>query len=159
MTSFKTIVHPTDFSSSSTAALNVARAIARAHGARLVLVHVVPYERVAGVVREMLTELETSREELETLRQRVDGPDLKFPVEGHLRRGLAPEEILEAAAETSADLIVIGTHGRTGLKRLLLGSVAESVLRGAPCPVISVKTPEQKPARIESGDRHGTIVV
>src|SRR5262249_7953655 len=57
-------------------------------------------------------------------------------------------EILRAARETGADLIVMGTHGRTGLTRLLTGSVAEKVLRKAPCPVLTVKTavPKKTPA-------------
>ena len=55
------------------------------------------------------------------------------------RIGVAPESIVEAATETNADLIVIGTHGRTGLTRLVIGSVAERVVRLAPCPVLCVK--------------------
>jgi universal stress protein A len=58
-----------------------------------------------------------------------------------VRQGQSAEEIVRLATERKADLIVMGTHGRTGLARLLAGSVAESVLRTAPCPVLAVRTP------------------
>jgi universal stress protein A len=56
-----------------------------------------------------------------------------------VRLGDAGEEIVAAAADLQADILVLGTHGRTGLKHLLLGSVAESVMRHAPCPVLTVR--------------------
>jgi nucleotide-binding universal stress UspA family protein len=62
-------------------------------------------------------------------------------VERRLEEGDPIGEILRAAAEVPCDLIVMGTHGRTGLARLLMGSVAEEVVRKAPCPVVTVKTP------------------
>jgi nucleotide-binding universal stress UspA family protein len=65
--------------------------------------------------------------------------DPKVLVEHRLVRGFAVEEILRATALTKCDLIVMGTHGRTGLGRLFVGSVAEQVLRKAPCPVVTVK--------------------
>jgi nucleotide-binding universal stress UspA family protein len=64
-----------------------------------------------------------------------------MPVERRLEEGLAVTEVLRVAQEVNADLIVMGTHGRTGLARLLMGSVAEQVLRKALCPVLTVKTP------------------
>ena len=78
---------------------------------------------------------------LEEVRGRLDGPDLNNPVETRLRQGDAAEEILSSAEELGCDLIVMGTHGRSGLGRLLMGSVAESVLRKARCPVLTVKSP------------------
>jgi nucleotide-binding universal stress UspA family protein len=63
----------------------------------------------------------------------------KIRVEHHLREGDPATEILALAQEIGCDLIVIGTHGRTGVGRLLMGSVAEAVLRRAPCPVLTVK--------------------
>jgi nucleotide-binding universal stress UspA family protein len=59
-----------------------------------------------------------------------------------LERGEASAQILKIAAETKADLIVMGTHGRGGLSRLLIGSVTEDVMRKAPCPVLTVKSPD-----------------
>jgi nucleotide-binding universal stress UspA family protein len=64
-------------------------------------------------------------------------------VETRLSQGDAPDQILRTAGEVGADLIVMGTHGRTGLGRLLMGNVAESVLPEANCPVLVVKTPER----------------
>ena len=58
-----------------------------------------------------------------------------------VRTGLAQEEIVNLATDERADLIIIGTHGRTGLNRLLLGSIADRVIRFAPCPVLTVRTP------------------
>jgi nucleotide-binding universal stress UspA family protein len=135
----RTILHPTDFSPHSEGALRVARALAREHGARLVLVHVVPMERAMGVVPEVLMDLDIGREALRDVQNRIEAADLKFPVEAHLKRGEPAETILDAAREYQADLVVMGSHGRTGLGRLLLGSVAEQVLRGATCPVLTVK--------------------
>ena len=80
------------------------------------------------------------REALEEERRLVDGPDLKYPVETRLARGDAAEAILNAATELDCGLIVMGTHGRTGLSRLLMGSVTEYVVPRADCPVLAVKT-------------------
>src|SRR5262249_21912950 len=77
-------------------------------------------------------------------------PNAQNPGPHTLLIGSAAEEILQYAAETRVDLIVMGTHGRTGLKRLLMGSVAEKVLRGAPCSVLVVKMPKPVPAAEKS---------
>lgn len=136
----RVILHPTDFSEGCERSLRVARAMARDLGARLVLFHVVPFGFYAN---EMTVPIDpaTYREALEEERQLIDGPDLKYPVEARLARGDAAEEILRAAAELDCGLIVMGTHGRTGLSRLLMGSVTEYVVPRAECPVLAVKTP------------------
>jgi nucleotide-binding universal stress UspA family protein len=90
------------------------------------------------------------RHALNEVRRRLDGPDLKQPVETWLLRGRAPEEILRSAAEIDCDLIVMGTHARTGLGRLLLGNVAEFVVPRANCAVLIVKAPGPEPALIEA---------
>jgi nucleotide-binding universal stress UspA family protein len=77
------------------------------------------------------------REEL----QQFQVPDPNVPVDYRLEEGEPVSEILAVANQTSADLIVMGTHGRTGLGWLLMGSVAEQVVRQAPCPVLTVRTP------------------
>jgi nucleotide-binding universal stress UspA family protein len=138
----RVIIHPTDFSVNSRAALKVARLLARDLGARLLILHVTsPAILMDGTVAG---EVDPSvfRASLEELRASLDGPDLKYPVETQLNLGLDREEILRMAQETGCDLIVMGTHGRTGLGRLLMGSVAESVLPRASCPVMVVKNPE-----------------
>jgi nucleotide-binding universal stress UspA family protein len=68
-------------------------------------------------------------------------PDLKPPAERRLEEGDPATEICRVANEAGCELIAIGTHGRTGLGRLLMGSVAEQVVRRAPCPVLTVKAP------------------
>ncbi len=124
----RVILHPTDFSAGSEAALRVARSLARDHGARLVLLHVAPFPVVVGGGMTADFDLDDSRDALEAARDCVDGPDLKYPVETWFSRGHAPDEIVRVADEIGCDLIVMGTHGRTGLGRLLMGNTAESVL-------------------------------
>jgi nucleotide-binding universal stress UspA family protein len=72
---------------------------------------------------------------------RLGAPDAQVRVEHRLEEGDAATQILQVAQETGCDLIVLGTHGRTGHGRLMMGSVAEQVLRTASCPVLTVRTP------------------
>jgi nucleotide-binding universal stress UspA family protein len=141
MLPIRTVLHPTDFSDSSGHAFRVACSLARDYGARLVAVHVAPPPVIAygdGVFpgRAVVYE-EEARDKLDKLQ----APDPKVHVEPRLVEGDAAGEILRAAEETQCDVIVMGTHGRTGLGRLLMGSVAEQVLRKAPCLVLTVRTP------------------
>ncbi|MHB1561919.1 MAG: universal stress protein [Isosphaeraceae bacterium] len=135
----RVILHPTDFSKGCEISLRVARGLARDLGARLVLLHVVPFGVYASEMSVPI-DPEAYREALEEERRLLDGADMKYPVEARMARGDAAEEILRAAADLDADLIVMGTHGRTGLSRLFLGSVAEYVMPRAECPVLAVKT-------------------
>jgi nucleotide-binding universal stress UspA family protein len=73
--------------------------------------------------------------------RRLQAPDASVRLEHRLEQGNAAETILRVAHEEKCDLIVMATHGRTGLVRLLLGSVAEQVLRQAPCPVLTLGAP------------------
>ncbi len=91
-------------------------------------------------------DVQVYRESLEETRKRLDGPDLKYSIETHLSRGDASDEIVRQAEELGCGLIVMGTHGRTGLGKLLMGNVAESVLPRAHCPVLVVKVPHAVPA-------------
>jgi nucleotide-binding universal stress UspA family protein len=138
---FPVILHPTDFSECSEPALQVARDLARDQGARLVVLHVTPTEVVLEGATAAVADPLADSDTVEKIRERVDGSDLKHPVEVRLGRGEAAAEILRAAGELGCGLIVLGTHGRTGLGRLLMGSVAEDVLRKAACPVLAMKTP------------------
>lgn len=141
----RSVLHPTDFSTDSDPALRVARAIARERGARFVVAHVAPDDSIVdGSV--IPVELGPLRKTLEVLRATSDGPDLKYPMETRLGQGDSCDEIVRIATEIGCDLIVMGTHGRTGLHRLLMGSVAEDVLRRASCPVLFVKAPHGEPA-------------
>lgn len=135
------ILHPTDFSDRSEFALGVARALARERGARLVLLHVVPPAMTTADGMPIMLDLTGYRESLASTRDLIDGPDLKYPIEIRLAQGDATAEILRVARDVGCGLVVLGTHGRTGLSRFLMGSVAEQVLRGSPCPVLAVKAP------------------
>ncbi len=138
-TEIRRILHATDFSIAAEAALRVARRLAREHCARLIILHVERLDVLSHGTPESEVEPRVFMEALENVRKRVDGPDLKYPVGTVLRRGLAADGIIETAEEMDCDLIVMGTHGRTGLSRLLMGSVAENVLPKANCPVLVVK--------------------
>lgn len=134
------ILHPTDFSERAGAAFRMACALARDHGARLVVLHVYPPPLSHG---EVVARRQPNgfHEELWSALRRVQPREPGLNVEHWLIEGHAAAEILRAAAEHGCDLIVMGTHGRAGVARLLMGSVAEKVLRKAPCPVLTVKTP------------------
>lgn len=134
-----TILFPTDFSEEAERAFPLACSLARDCGARVVALHVVPpplgHEQV--LVRQNPDEYyEVPRSALRELK----APDENVRVEYRLADGHAADEILQVANEIQAGLIVIGSHGRSGVRRLLLGSVAEKVMRDAVCPVLAVKT-------------------
>jgi nucleotide-binding universal stress UspA family protein len=140
MLALGTILYPTDFSERSRSAFQLACALARDHGARLILLHVAGPAVLYG---EGLTVLPTESYH-EQLRERLQGLQAQAPkgvVELRVCEGDAAGEILRVADETKCDLIVMGTHGWTGLGRLLMGSVAEKVVRKAPCPVLTLRTP------------------
>ena len=141
MLAVRTILHPTDFSEPSQNALGLACALARDYGARLIVLHVaepltVGYEGV--VVPPNPEELPASAQEQLA---RLPVPQANLHAERRVERGDAVPVILRVAQEVQADLIVLGTHGWTGLGRLLMGSVAEQVVRRTTCPVLTVKTP------------------
>ena len=119
------ILFATDFSDASANAARLAVQTARRLGSRLHVLHVVP----------PVTDPAPSRRELADLAKALERDVQLLP---ELRSGSAPREIVGYAARNAIDMIVIGAHGRTGLSRVLLGSVAEAVMRRAPCPVLVV---------------------
>jgi nucleotide-binding universal stress UspA family protein len=133
------ILAPTDDSEASHHAVRIARALACRLGARLILLRVAPLEIVAGTEVMLPIDVQACRESLDAMRRQLDGPDLKFPVETMLRQGHVESEILDAIKGLPGVMVVMGTYGRSGLARLLVGSVAEGVLRHAECPVLTVK--------------------
>jgi len=136
MLTIRTILHPTDFSPLALHAFEIACALAADYKARLVLLHV--HEPPVPVGELVPSEPPEFREYLlRDLHELKPAPGVN--VEYRVEIGPITEGILCAAAETKCDLIVLGTHGRSGLGRVLLGSVAESVLREAPCLVLTVK--------------------
>ncbi len=140
MLTIRTIINQTDFSDSSKYAFRLACSLARDHHARLLVVHVIPEQLipVGGVMTPPpAEEYIQAREYL----AQIQSSDPKVRLERRLLTGEPVEEICRLAEETQAGLIVLGTHGRTGLSRLLMGSVAEHVVRTAACPVLTVRTP------------------
>jgi nucleotide-binding universal stress UspA family protein len=138
MLSIKNILVATDFSAMSEHAFRFAAAMARDYGARLTVVHVIRPPLVTAVYAETGVFVEEAdytapREALQALT--VPG----VTVEHRLLEGEPGPTIVQVARDGHCDLIVMGTHGRTGLMRILMGSVAEEVLRDAPCPVMTVK--------------------
>jgi len=146
MLPIRTILHPTDFSESSNFAFRLACSLARDYSVRLLVLHVGRQPIVTPVTGIIPPEPVQYEEELTAQLHKLQAENPKVPVESRLIFGADPAtEILRLAQQTKSDLIVMGTHGRTGLGRLLMGSVAEQVVRHAPCPVLTVKTPFPQP--------------
>jgi nucleotide-binding universal stress UspA family protein len=142
MLPIRTILHATDFSQSANFAFSLACALARDYGARLVILHVAAPPPIVGYAEGiMVPEPAESFEELRERLNAVQPQDPEINVNRRLVEGDAASEILRAAKDANCNIIVIGTHGRSGLSRLLMGSVAEQVVRRAECPVLSVRQP------------------
>lgn len=145
---WKNVLIPTDFSQGSKEALPYAIGIAREMGAALALVHVVPTPppfdalRIGIVLEEKLLAAE-ARKDLDKFRE----SEIPSDIAGRnlVLQGNAWQEITRLASEEKFDLIVIATHGRTGLKHFWFGSIAENVVRHAPCPVLTVR---EQPIRV-----------
>jgi nucleotide-binding universal stress UspA family protein len=141
----QTILHPTDYSDNSAYAFKVALSLAEQHEATLYVAHI-----VQTLGPEMVTFGEVTQERQpaghlhhlweELLRvQAPQGSPVK--IKHILGEGDPALEVAEIAKKYNSDLIVISTHGRTGLERLLMGSIAEKIVRLAPCPILTVKRP------------------
>ena len=145
MIQIRRIVCPIDFSPTAQHALDYAAELARSTNAELVLLHVVPdfdYPiRGLGMAQafpHLRPEMHTrAKEQLTAVQQKLK--NVKSTLE--LRDGVAHDAILDCAKAVKADMIVMGTHGHTGLKHALLGSSAERVVRLSPCPVLTVRSP------------------
>jgi nucleotide-binding universal stress UspA family protein len=135
-----TILFPTDFSENAQSAFPLACSLARDCGANVVVLYVMPRPLGHEELQARHHPEEYFGEPWKVLRQ-MHAPNEDVRVEHRLEEGDTAKVILDVALEIGAGLIVMGTHGRTGLGRLLLGSVAEQVLRKAPCPVLTAKFP------------------
>ena len=159
----KTILVPTDFSQGSQAALEAATALAKLAKSDVVVLHVI--ETLAYTMKESLHLVDTTAMvksmtespqlmDVYALVQRAVEPALDQVVQALQRdhvsasdcilQGTAYDQIVAKAKEIGADLIVMGTHGRRGVNHLFMGSVAERVVRTAPCPVLTVRTPADR---------------
>ncbi len=139
------ILSPVDFSDHSKVAISTAREVAKLYDGRLQLLHVIEekvhpafYGQGGEAILELRSDIvERSQKAMEQIFEESPGSDIA--AEFKVVRGHVANEILEYANRNRIDLIVIATHGLSGLKHLLLGSVAEKVIRSAPCPVLTVK--------------------
>jgi nucleotide-binding universal stress UspA family protein len=156
MTVFANILHPTDFSEPSQAACEKAVELARQCGAKLTVLHVYANPLMA----EGFAYVPDPRPEFEQRLSTVANVELPIAVERALRVGVPAEQIVEFAREHNCDLVVMGTHGRTGLSHLLVGSVAEHVVRHAPCPVMVVRPESEGNVPLPRRTEHaGSVIV
>jgi nucleotide-binding universal stress UspA family protein len=146
MLTLKTVLVPTDFSDASESALRFGKAMAEAFGASLHVVHVMEDLLAHAWAAEVyVSSMPQLRDEIEKeSRQRLgalltDGEKQQFRAETALLAGNPFLEIIRYAKAHDVDLIVMGTHGRGPIAHMLLGSVAEKVVRKSPCPVLTVR--------------------
>lgn len=139
---YDAILIPTDGSEGTAAAVSQGIALARQFDATVHVLHVVDERHAMTDYDVVNEELEAAAERaIDAIADRLDAEGI--PVERHLRRGVPHEEILDAADAYGVDLIVMGTHGRTGVSRVVnLGSTTERVVRLAGVPVLTAPLPE-----------------
>ena len=150
MQDFKTILFATDFSENSEYAFNYALAMARKYQALLALIHVInePVDLRGFYVPHI--SFETLEEEIEQGARKMMDRFCRTHLrdyekyESFIVPGVPYDEIIKKAGEVDADLIIMGTHGRSGLDHVLFGSTAEKVVRKAPCPVLTVRSGEHE---------------
>lgn len=138
------ILVPTDFSADANAAFTYALGLARKFDAPVHLLHVVEDPLAAGVWSSEIYTAEIAGLQVNLVRNaeerlRLSVPDDAGTVSSEVRTGNAAKQIVEAARATNTDLIVMGTRGRAGLAHVIMGSVAERVVRLAPCPVLTLR--------------------
>jgi nucleotide-binding universal stress UspA family protein len=145
----KKILFATDFSEGSYNALPYAVDLAKQYGAKLYLIHVIyDVAKTAGwyvphsSIDEIYADMKKAAE-AELAKTFSDGMRGLKDIERLVVTGIPHEEITKFAEENKIDLVVLGTHGRRGLDRMLFGSTAEQVVRNASCPVLSVRLPKQ----------------
>src|SRR5262249_28958067 len=145
MLPINTILYATDFSPSSEYSFQFACSLAQDYGAKLIVLHAMeePKPFYGGVMTPPPPEsmCEEERKQIQLKLEGIRPTNASIKLEHILVTGDAGPAITQMARKRNCDLIVAGTHGRTGLGRAILGSVAESVLRHAHCPVLTIKMP------------------
>jgi len=149
MKEFRTILLATDFSENSVFAFQYAYSLAQKFNSRLVIIHVInePVDLRGFYVPHI--SFEKLEEEIEEGAQKMMEKFCRTHIrdfdnyETFIVPGIPYDEIIKKGVETSADLIVMGTHGRTGLDHVLFGSTAEKVVRKSPMPVLTIRSPEE----------------
>jgi nucleotide-binding universal stress UspA family protein len=151
MISLKTVLVATDFSEPSEVAVRYGRALADAFDATLHIIHVVPdsmalpWATMADGLAMADVQKQWEREAQERLELLIpENERLTMRVHFVTRAGDPVRQVVGYAAEQGVDLIVLGTHGRGPVAHMLMGSVAERVVRGAPCPVLTVRHPQHE---------------
>jgi nucleotide-binding universal stress UspA family protein len=147
MLSFRIIVLPTDFSDYSLRALPYAIDLAARYGARLKVIFVnEPSMQVSDVAWVGVDERVMNEDHAREARRHLEKLILEqvprdVPADAEILTGNAVDEVIRYARDVNADLIVMATHGRSGVSHMLMGSTAEQVVRKAPCPVLTLKQP------------------
>jgi nucleotide-binding universal stress UspA family protein len=142
MLPIRTILHPTDFSEQAQHAFAAACSLARDHGSRVVVLYVrAPVVAAYGEIGPVVADPVWTPADVKAALDALHLPDPGVTVEYRVAEGEPATQIINQARALGSNLIVMGTHGRTGIGRLLLGSVAEAVLRRAPCPVLTLRAP------------------
>ncbi len=142
------ILFPTDFSHTGDAALEMATALARDAGATIIIVHAEEPPTAYGGGELYYGLPEPATDELLKMLRKIEPADPAVPYEHRLISGDPAHAIVRLAKEENVDMIVMGTHGRSGLSRMLMGSVAEAIVRRAECPVLTYKQPARKSAAV-----------
>jgi len=142
------ILFSTDFSHASDAALPLATSLARDHDAQLLIVHVQEPAPAYGGGEMYYGIPEPTSHQLAEMLHKIVPADPSVRFEHHLIVGAPPRALVEFAKEQDVDLIVMGTHGRKSIPRMLMGSVAESVVRRAPCPVLTLRPTAKQLANV-----------
>ncbi len=150
MISLKKILCPVDHSECSYLALKYAISLALKDEAKLYLMHVIDSRLYDTEIYKFspykLNEADMSKIHEDLIESLPEGTTDVLKVETIVVKGIPFHEIINAATEINADIIVIGTHGRTGLSHMMIGSVVEKVVRKAPCPVLTVRLPTPVPS-------------
>ncbi|MBC8353187.1 MAG: universal stress protein [Planctomycetes bacterium] len=142
------ILFPTDFSHTGDAAMQLATVLARDTGATLLIVHAEEPPTAYGGGELYYGMPEPATDELRKMLHQLEPTDPAVPYEHRLITGDPAHAIVRLAKDEAVDMIVMGTHGRSGLSRMLMGSVAEAIVRRAECPVLTYKQPAKKAATV-----------
>jgi nucleotide-binding universal stress UspA family protein len=141
------ILYPCDFSAAGEEALDTATALARDHGATLIILHVQEPPHAYGGGELYMGIPDPDEDSLRRMLTDVVPTDRRVPFVQRMVQGPPAETIVSTAEDEKVDMIVMSTHGRTGVWRVLMGSVAEEVVRKAKCPVVTVKGTSRRLAR------------
>ena len=150
----KKILVPVDFSNGSKKALQYAISFAGQFGAELTLLHIIQPAVTAPAFDTLPQEMAESTEDAEkSLAEFRRSVGEEIPTNSLIRKGSPHMEIIDAAKELEVDLLILSTHGRTGLSHVLLGSTAEKIVRRASCPVMIVREHEHEFIRVSDTKR------